>query len=759
MTNADPNERNSSVDLTNCDREPIHLAGAVQPHGALLAFQLGNLTLRHASANILQWLDVMPVVGTPLDTLFDDDSVALLTRIATGVRGVVRPLKIRAREGETDQSISAAAHVYKGMLVVELEETQPTNGSAELLEELSLPLQLTKANQRLQQCLNLPDLYQAITDEIRDMSGFDRVMLYRFAEDNHGEVIGESVVEGKEAFLGLHYPATDIPEQARRLYVLNTVRSIGDVNATPVPIIPSCNADTDTPLDLSLSCFRAVSPIHIEYLQNMGVRASMSISIVIDNRLWGLIACHHYSAKPLRLEERAACEIMGLVAGNYLSARVQSDVNSERVRRRKHYHRVLDQFTRLTNVWQSVDEIWPDLREIVQANGVAVVAERKTTVIGSTPSSRAINTIVEQLAQQSEEGTKTWETHSLTEAIGDLSPEELGTACGCLAVRLFAPDVNWLLFFRDEYISEVTWAGNPEKSAVPSEDGIRLSPRKSFEQWKTTVHRQSRRWTLVDREMAEELHSGLMELLSLRAAELHRLNEELAKINADLDAFAYAASHDLREPLRGIKQTVFLLKHELGSNSNDTLNGRLGTLSKLASRMDELVQGLLRLSRVGQANLEFENVNLREVVEEAVEMVVGRPTPQDIEVIIEGDAVLWADYLCVRELFTNLISNGLKYNTSDVKRLTVGISKDPDLSDSDVNVFYVRDNGIGIAPETHQEVFQIFRRLHLPEQYGGGSGAGLTISKKIVNRHGGKIWIDSEPGAGSTILFTLEQVD
>ncbi|RCS41173.1 GAF domain-containing protein [Bremerella cremea] len=759
MTKSEPNNTASSVDLTNCDREPIHLAGAVQPHGALLAFQLGDLTLRHASTNIPQWLGTMPEPGTPLASLLDDDSVLLLHKVATGLRAVVRPMQLRSRAGESQASLSAAAHVYKGMLIVELEQPRVANGTSKKPEELSLPLQLTKANQRLQQCLSLPELYQAITDEIRDMSGFDRVMLYRFAEDSHGEVIGESVVAGKEPFLGLHYPATDIPEQARRLYVLNTVRSIGDVNANPVPIVPSCHADAELPLDLSLSCFRAVSPIHIEYLQNMGVQASMSISIVIDNQLWGLIACHHYSAKPLLLEERAACEIMGLVAGNYLSARVQSEVNKERVRRRQHYHHVLDQITRITNIWQSVEKIWPDLREIVEASGLAVATDRKCHLIGSTPDTQTVQAIIKRLEARPEDATKIWSTHSLAESFPELSTQTVGAACGCLAVRLFAPDVNWLLFFRDEYVSEVTWAGNPEKSTIKSGDGVRLSPRKSFEEWKTTVHRQSRRWSLVDREMAEELHSGLMELLSLRAAELHRLNEELAKINADLDAFAYAASHDLREPLRGIKQTIFLLQHELGESINDATDSRLKSLSKLASRMDELVQGLLRLSRVGQANLEFEKVSLRELVEEAVEMVVGRPTPQGIEIVIAGETLLWADYLCLRELFTNLISNSLKYNTSEIKRLEIGVLEDHHLANSKETVLFVRDNGIGIALEAQQDVFQIFRRLHLPDQFGGGSGAGLTICKKIVDRHGGEIWIESEPGLGSTFLFTLEQVD
>ncbi|GAA4442141.1 ATP-binding protein [Bremerella cremea] len=742
------------VDLTNCDREPIHLAGAVQPSGALLAFELGDLTLQYMSQNIDQWLGFTPEVGAELDALFAPESTAALRRVVKGIREVVRPLKLRMANA-ADESHSAAAHLYRGMLLVEFEKPE-LDEPTPLAEDLSLPLQLTRANQRLQRCTELEQLYQVIADEMRHISGFDRVMLYRFAEDNHGEVIGESVVEGIDSFLGLHYPATDIPEQARRLYVLNTVRSIGDVNATPVPIMPACHADARHPLDLSLSCFRAVSPIHIEYLRNMGVQASMSVSIVIEGRLWGLIACHHYSAKPLRLEERAACEIMGLVIGNYLSAREQSEVNSARNRRRKHYHKILDLVTRTPAIWQALDMLGPELVKIVQSSGVAICSERGVQTFGSTPTPKGMARIIETLNDQLNSEDPVWSTHSLVESVPDYNDDSSVKSCGCLAVPLFAPEANWLLFFRDEFVSEVSWGGNPDKVAIETSDGIRLSPRLSFEEWKVTVHNQSRRWSQIDREMASELRSGLVELLSLRASELLRVNDELGKLNADLDSFAYAASHDLREPLRGINQTVYLLKHELGADLTDQIGQRLDTLGNLSSRMDELIQGLLKLSRAGQGNLEKEQVDLREVAEEASEMVVGRPIPRGIDVLVKNECTLWADYLCLRELLTNLIQNALKYNESDVKRVEIGSLEASSPHGQAENIYYVKDNGIGIAVDMVEEVFQIFRRLHLAEDYGGGSGAGLTICKKIVTRHGGKIWIESEPGTGSTVFFTLE---
>lgn len=757
MTDASTSSNQNSVDLSNCDREPIHLAGAIQPHAALLAFELRSLTLRHYSQNIQQWLSVLPEVGMTLEDLFDEASIAMLHSVVRGLRGVVRPMTLRPIAASSEEPFSVAAHVYRGMLIVEFEHLAVEHKADDQLKEQSLPLQLTLANQRLQRCDSLPQLYQVVADEMREISGFDRVMLYRFAEDNHGEVIGESVVEGRESFLGLHYPASDIPEQARRLYVLNTVRSIGDVNGEPVRIVPPCNADAKLPLDLSLSCFRAVSPIHIEYLKNMGVGASMSISIVIENRLWGLIACHHYDAKLLRLEERAACEIMGLVIGNYLSAREQSEVNHERARRRQSYHKVLDLITQTPEIWRSGETIWPELQQIVESSGLTVISQRGTHSCGSTTNWEGIDAILRHVEALPEEQAGNWFSHSLADDVPGYPAES--TTCGCLAVPLSAPDARWLLFFRDEYVSEVSWAGNPDKSALESKDGIRLSPRKSFEQWVTTVHRQSKYWSLVDREMAEELRSGLVELLSLRAAELARLNEELANINADLDSFAYAASHDLREPLRGIRQVAFLLQRELGDDLTEGAKQRLAMLTMLSSRMDELIQGLLKLSRAGKGNLDFETISLKEVAEEAVEMVVGRPTPHGIEFEIECEASLWADFLTVRELLTNLITNAIKYNVSDVKRVTIGVWNEGDAAGNEPAVYFVRDNGIGIANDNKEEVFQIFRRLHLPEEYGGGSGAGLTICQKIVNRHGGKIWIDSEPGTGTSIFFTLEKVE
>ncbi|MCA9179555.1 MAG: GAF domain-containing protein [Planctomycetales bacterium] len=747
--------------MSNCDREPIHLVGRVQPHGGLLAFDVKLLQLRHYSANISQWLARTPEVGEPLEQLFAVDSAAALRSVACDAADVVRPLRLRWQE-QAHASFVAAAHVHREFLIVEFDQPRASAETSVDSDALSLTLRLNLANQRLQHCGSPRELYQGVTAELRRLCGFDRVMLYRFSDDGHGEVIGESAREGLESFLGLHYPASDIPQQARRLYVLNTVRGIADVNATPVPICPPCDAETRQPLDLSLCCHRAVSPIHVEYLRNMGVCASMSISLVREDSLWGLIACHHYSPKALRLEERAACEIMGIVVANYLTAKDVQQAGWERDMRRRRFHHVLKRITQTPGVWDALEHVGEELMSVLDASGIAVLSSRGAKLVGLTPTGDDVQAIREAVERERGEAD-VWSSHEIGQLVPALSrkPHSMRVdaggegrvpTAGCLAIPLFAPEVDWLLFFRDEVVREVSWGGDPNKAV--DEEPMRLSPRKSFETWKQVVSGQSRPWSSVDREVAEELRFGLLELLGLRAAELVRLNDELEKLNADLDSFAYAASHDLREPLRGISQAVYFLEGELPAETRQASRRRLDTLSALATRMDELIQGLLRLSRAGRRDLQLERVSLAEVAREAAEMVLGRPMPPDCELIVSADVDFDADYSCVRELLGNLISNAIKYNDSRQKRIKIGAETGPD----GVRHFFVHDNGIGIATQFREEVFQIFRRLHLPQEYGGGSGAGLSICQRIVLRHGGKIWVEPNDAGGSTFFFTLSVV-
>lgn len=751
-----PSQLSSGELLTSCDKEPIHIPGAIQPHGCLLAFRLSDLTLCCWSANARDWIGREPAEGLELSVAVPGLRGTIVEAVVNGPNGVVEAVKVPEPVNGVD--CHAAIHRVDGVLIVEIERS--IEPSASPLK--SLPLRLNVANQRLQTAREYNDLFDIIASEVRDVSGFDRVMVYRFLPGGHGSVVGEAVRDDLESFRGLHYPATDIPQQARRLYRLNTVRSITDIEASPCPLQPGVNPVTGRPLDLSFSRHRAVSPVHVEYLHNMGVRASMSISVLCDGELWGLVACHHYEPRRLSFDQRAACEVLGVMAGAYLTTGEQAERNKRFAERRGEFFGAMRNIAASDSFFEGIASELSAIARAVEADGAAVYFRGGIRIVGDTPPVESIEAIGASLHQAGEGSIFACdELGESGHARGDI---DLGPSCGLLWLPLDTDDVHGIIFFRSEYSEEVSWAGDPSCAKTESDiDGeIRLSPRQSFAAWKEVVCGKCREWSEIDLQVGEEILAGLTESLARRAAALSRLNAELSRINSDLDAFAYSASHDLREPLRGLSQTVYLLKEHLGDQIDAETAKRCDALDRLTERLDELIGGLLRLSRAGRGDLKLATFRLEEAVREAVEML---PSAQadNVEIEVE-DCEIRADYLCVRELLTNLISNAIKYNDSDPKRLWIGSELAGTATTSVAaapRTYYVRDNGIGVPEDQHLEVFEIFRRLHAKHEYGGGSGAGLAIVKKIAQRHGGDAWLTfpakgtSPAEGGTTVWFNL----
>ncbi|UUO05049.1 GAF domain-containing protein [Blastopirellula sp. J2-11] len=743
-----------NVDLDNCDREPIHIPGTIQPHGVLLAFDPQSLTLRYWSQNAEQLLEQKVTAEATPDSLFDPRTAAAIRQISQEAPAVVMPIDGGATIGQKDVRHTAAAHLHDGMLLLEIEIAPFDKIHSRAIAKL--PRLLKTATHRMQACQTMEELYSAIAWQIKSLSGFDRVMIYRFLEDGHGAVVGEAAENKLEPFLGLHYPATDIPQQARRLYQLNTVRLIADIHAEPIPIQAFSDSAAQRPLDLTFSYFRSVSPIHIEYLRNMGVAASMSISILQGGVLWGMIACHHYEPRNLSLEVRDACELIGVAAGAYLASRQLAMESLVYRDRREALHQTLRIVATGESFRAGVEAALPTMREIVDADGVIICLNGEILANGRiAPALDAAAPLIQQVTTAV--NGPLLHSHSLTadfptmESIGD------GIA-GVLAISLGEHPQDVILFFRPEYAHEVSWAGKPQKEATKTAAGIRLSPRKSFETWRETVRNQSRRWSTIDRDMALELHNGLVELLGRRAIELTRVNAELSRINADLDSFAFAASHDLREQLRSLHQAIKMFETQLERPLTSPEKDRFQAILRSRGRLDELLEGLLRMSRAGRGDLAIETVEMTTVAQEAAEMVWGSYPPNKVQLTIEAMPETIADFMCIREIYCNLFSNAAKYNESEPKIVQAGAT----IADASApaairgqTIYFVRDNGIGVAPKDQSQIFEIFKRLHSPHEFGGGSGAGLTIVKKVIERHCGTIWLESTSERGSTFYFTL----
>lgn len=747
-------------DLSSCDREPIHIPGRIQPYGVLFALQEPDLTICQLSANCADHVGLSPqqLLHQPISVLFEPATCPVLTKALREAKATESTfLTIPITVQDQPYLFDGLVRRLPNCLLLELENRRPIHG-AQWPDQGAFDHQfilVSRTIARLQATTGLRDACHILVQEVRNFTDFDRVMIYKFHKDGHGEVIAEARAPDQESFLGLHYPASDIPQQARRLYIQNWLRIIADVNYTPAPLIPTINPITNAPLDLSHAVLRSVSPVHLQYLQNMGVTASMSISLVHEGQLWGLIACHNRTPKQLTYQTRTACELLGVVMSLQLVTKELGEDATEETRRRQIYARLLHAVAE-DGLIEGLTADGQDLLALTEAEGAAVLFEDECKLVGATPPLAAIRALVAWLQQQPpnhDSYAPIFQSNSLS-TLYPPAADFRESASGLLAIPLAKAQGGYLLFFRPEVIQVVNWGGNPNKPVEVGADGAgSLTPRKSFALWQETVERQSIPWKNGHSAIARDLRNALIVFIIERAQELARVNQELTRRNHELDSFAYVASHDLKEPLRGINSYAFYLRENYEDKLDSEARARLHGLMRLTQRMDDLLDSLLHFSRVGRTDMQPEMVDLNEVLEEAIEMISARREETGGAIRIPRPLpILECDRMRVREVFTNLLSNALKYNNKVDKWVEVGYQA---IEGNHPTQFYVRDNGIGIKSRYYDQVFQMFKRLHSRDQFGGGTGAGLTITQKIIERHGGRIWVESVYGEGSTFYFTL----
>lgn len=759
-------------DLTYCDREPIHILGRAQSHGVVLVLHLPDCTIVQVSDNTLTLLGHQPeeLWQQSLDRVLEPDLVTYLKHSAQHEQLNENPLYIfTIKVSGREQLFDAIAHTIDGLLVLELEPTLLENAMARTNPYRTLKTALP----RLLSTLALIPFCQAVAEHVRVLTGFDRVMVYRFHPDQSGEVIAEARREDLAPYLGLHYPASDIPQQARALYLRNRLRLIPDVHDIPATIVPTLNPITGRPLDMSFAVLRSVSSMHIEYLINMGVRASMSISLITDNRLWGLIACHHQSGpKYVPYDIRTACEFLGQVVSAQIATKHEHEDYEYALQLKSTVARFVELLSTGDNVLDSLTRFSPNLLDVMQAGGAAICFNGECRLLGVTPDAASIGQLIAWIATHSDQAV--FATHALAR---DYPPGEqmIAVASGVLAVAISRTRHDYVLWFRPEVIQTVHWAGDPQKPYEVADDGVRLSPRKSFALWKQEVRATSQPWKPCEIEAAHELRNEIIAVVLRKAEELARLNIELARSNAELDSFAYIASHDLKEPLRGIYNYASFLIEDYEDKLDAEGVEKLHTLKHLTRRMDALIESLLHYSRVGRVDLSFYPTDLNQLLAEVLELL--KPLIDEVQAEIRIPRPLPTipcDSVRVREVFHNLISNALKYNTRDKRWVEIGYDDTGSYADRLVTqqasiratplkqpgsvpiVLYVQDNGIGIRQQHLEVIFRIFRRLHPRDAFGGGTGSGLTIAKKIIERHGGHIWVESTYGEGSKFCFTLQ---
>jgi len=734
------------ADLTTCDREPIHIPGSIQPHGVLLVVDRQGLLIEQIAGNARSLIGIDPqrAYGLPLSSILDADTMAFVGQRLRGPAAFVAPvMRLGVRSSTAAAELDLTVHAMDRTVIVELERASRTlTSSGDSIAQLKTLLSAVQLTASVEECC------AAAAVATRAATGFDRAMVYRFLPDGSGVVAAEDAVAGLESFLGLHYPASDIPKQARELYRRNWLRAIPNIDYVAALLEPATNRRTQRPVDMSHCDLRSVSPIHLEYLRNMGVCASLSASIVCQDQLWGMLVLHHYSPRHAPADLRVACETFAQILSLHIEAKEQAERSVLRVDTRRAREGLVASLNSASDIG-AVLAAW-DLNDYVGASGAAVYLEGTLHRAGEAPAPADLLPLVQWLNGVNR---PLFATDHLS---FEYPPAQAfaGTASGMLSVALSRVPRDYVLWFRPEIGRTVRWAGDPSKPIKADRHGVRLTPRGSFAEWLEVTRQHSAPWSEMDLEAAEALRVVLLETvlknvdLARREREIEatramteelerrvqQRTEQLRALAADLEAVEERERRQIARDLHDdFGQTLAAARIRLTSLCNDErleVSSTANEVEALLDRANSAIRSVAAqlapdvLHELGlSAALEWLGEEIERTFGLKVEIVDdGLPKP----LAQEARSIL---YRAVRELLINVAKHAQ----------TDSASVECECSDQRI-VIRVADSGVGYdeasAPSGRQ------RRL------------GLISVRERLSLIGGTMELNSEPGGGTVARLT-----
>ena len=738
------------ANLTNCDHEPIHVPGTIQPHGFLLAVDKKTFQIRFCSENSMEFIGFthLQLLGKNLKDIFGSACYEELQKIENFTNGQFKIFKFLFGGKE----LEFVAHHFDNNIIIESETAH------NILDEVTDMFALSKQFiGYMEDSHTLIELCGLVADSVKKITGYDRVMIYKFDAEYNGEVIAESKNINLDAFLGLHYPHTDIPTQARELYIKNLLRIIVDVNYKPVPLF-TIDDESSKNLDLSHSVLRSVSPIHIQYLHNIGIGATLTISLLHKGKLWGLIACHHYSPKYLSHTARLAAKLQG----HFITSQIEVRESNERYEISKKAHDAADEIIskqfdiRRSSLVDIVSD--QNTLELCKATGVSMSIGEKIYKNGFTPGDKDIKQLAAYLSVHTK-NTK-FHTSSLSKDLPELKDIALNTP-GLNYYALDKSSNNCIIWYKPETISEVHWAGDPNKAIEKDKNG--LSPRKSFDLWSQKVKDQSNAWKdaelVTSSNFANFMHKHLGFIYLAEEEEKQRqVSEKLKETNSELENINWISTHDLQEPLRKIQVATSFIMTEEAKDVSESVLQKLGRINKSAGRMQTLINDILHYTRLKEGEQDLIDVDLNILIKEVLDELQDVMKEKNAEVKLEELPVIKGIPFLLKQLFSNLMYNALKFSSVDrIPEITIS-TFDYHLQPSKIHPpkeYYIikfSDNGIGFSPEFNETIFKIFTRLHVAGKF-PGSGIGLALCKKIMEKHNGIIRVEGIVNTGATFYI------
>lgn len=742
------NYHNYKVDLSNCDTEPIHLIGRIQPQGFMLILNKQTLEVEQLSANIGEFLQADPAIlpGKKLNAIaFKEEYASLEERIRlqldTGTQ--VDLIELQGKQ------FFAFLHESQGSLVLECEPYMPVQHGQQILD---LTGGYTRFLEKLDQQDSLVTQAQLTTQFVQQVLDYDQVMLYRFDEDWHGEVIAETSKPGMHSYLHHHFPASDIPAQARALLLQKPVRQIANVSAAAVDITPYLNPATGQPSNIIRSELRNPSEIHLQYLQNMGVQATLSISIIVNEKLWGIIACQHKTALFTNYWRRQLClNIAQAFANGVLANEEQRDMRQLEELRVQEVQ-LMNQLMASRNLHEELQKQQAAILSLTDASGVALLLDGKCYTYGFTPSEQSLRNLAQWLAEHV--GSSTFHTRQLSHdypAAADMQEQ----ASGLLALEISKLNKEYLLYFKPEISETRIWAGKPEKEV--EEQSGRIHPRKSFARWVQVIKGTSLPWSLNEIEVAQTLVKDLVAVvlrnqkdhLTELNKKLNQTSEMLRAKNRRLEDFTHIITHNLRSPLGNMQGLIDLYNDEPTAETGVQVMHLMDNMvQNMATTLDDL--GLILESELS-TELEDQEVYLPDLVERELQNLqsIIQKTNAKVEVDLQVKHIT-APKVYLESIAHNLISNALKYRSPERQPLILVKS----WQEQEGICISVQDNGLGINLKRFgHKLFKVYNTFH---QNKDAKGLGLYLTKVQAEALGGGISVDSIPGEGTTFKVCLK---
>ncbi|MDR2236432.1 MAG: GAF domain-containing protein [Chryseobacterium sp.] len=724
------------MNFVECHEEPIHIPGYIQSFGYLIGIDAASHSITFFSSNIG---DLFRIENA--EQLFDrrltDFPESFGPVIESDIYVSLQDFTKRENETHFDKVFVDGKEYHFSVF----------RNAKHIFFEFEAVLE--NPNKRIS---NKYDNFYVIDDEqelwdqllstLSKIVNYDRMMVYKFMMDGSGKVIAEKITGKMESYLGLHYPESDIPRQARALYLKKRKRIFSNVYAETVPLL----SKREEHIDLTYVSSRGMSPIHGQYIKNSGASSSFSISIIIDDHLWGLVTCQNSEPQHIDLEDRVQAGIFTALASNAYSSFKSKNELKYRLELNEKSSELKAEFLKHNHLFDSLIDNKGKIRKLPDADGLAITSEGETVTSGAVPGRNTIENIIDW-AIENTEGSMYVNRSFLKEQGSLLKLDE--NAAGIVIYFVERSKRELLIWFRKEFDEHINWAGNPEKKVgvfmQNGEERQMVSPRTSFHIFTENIKGNSKRWNSRDLSAVKAIRDVILETSHKQYNAIKELNNQLRKVNEELDSFSYTISHDLGTPLTVMKLNAQMLLANFEKTEKN--KNKLNSIIEEIDNMAEMMHDVLQLSRAKHSDIQLEVLQPARTIEKISENArITFDSPKS-EIIIHECPEVLADKTMLHQVFLNIINNAVKYSShKDRPKVEIGGTED-----GQTVIYRISDNGIGIPEEEKHKMFKIFNRMDNAKQF-KGNGVGLSIVHRIMNRIGGNIDYESNKGGTSFIL-------